>query len=277
MYYSASFFTYGKRRVIMKTVLTIAGSDSSGGAGIQADLKTFSAFGTYGMSVVTAVTAQNTMAVSRVEGISPEMVTEQLRMVFDDMPVDAVKTGMLFTADIVRAAAAFLQNRPSVPLVVDPVMVATSGSMLLTPEAVAVLKTALFPLADLVTPNLQEAEALTGLKVRTRKERETAARAIAACGCKAVLIKGGHLTDEAGDLLFRQGEFQLFSRERLDSTSTHGTGCTLASAVAAGLALGRPLAQAVADAKDYVHEAIRQGLPFGAGSGPVNHLHQRRR
>ncbi|MBN2415737.1 bifunctional hydroxymethylpyrimidine kinase/phosphomethylpyrimidine kinase [bacterium] len=256
----------------MKTALTIAGSDSGGGAGIQADLKTFTVFGVYGMSVITAVTAQNTQSVSSVQGITPAMVREQLRMVFADFPVHAVKTGMLFTAAIVEAVAAFLGQHRPVPLVVDPVMISTSGSALLAQDAVTALKSRLFPIADLVTPNLHEAEALSGITISNPGLMERAARIIAETGCRGVLIKGGHLEAEARDLLLWNDELIAFTKPRLETTSTHGTGCTLSAAIAAGLAGGSSLPDAVREAKEFVHRAMEHGLHLGAGNGPLNHM-----
>lgn len=256
----------------MRTALTIAGSDSGGGAGIQADLKTFTVFGVYGMSVITAVTAQNTRSVSSVQAITPDMVTEQLRMVFADFPVHAAKTGMLFSAAVVEATAAFLEMHPAVPLVVDPVMVSTSGSALLAEDAVTTMRSRLFPLADLVTPNLQEAEALTGVTISAPEHMELAARRIAESGCRGVLIKGGHLDAEARDLLLWNDELMTFSKPRLGTTSTHGTGCTLSAAVTAGLAGGCSLPEAVRRAKEFVHRAMENGLTLGDGNGPLNHM-----
>src|SRR5688500_11629199 len=217
--------------------LTIAGSDSGGGAGIQADLKTFSAFRVFGMSVITAVTAQNSVGVQGVENLPPAFVARQLHSVLEDFGADAAKCGMLSTAPIIEAVAAGLAERPVDKLVVDPVMVAKSGDPLLQPDARAALIGRILPLALVVTPNLPEAEALTGMPVTTRAEMEEAARRIHAMGPRNVLVKGGHLKGEAVDLLWTGRALTAFSAPRIDSTNTHGTGCTLSAAIAAGLAL----------------------------------------
>jgi hydroxymethylpyrimidine/phosphomethylpyrimidine kinase len=252
--------------------LTIAGSDSGGGAGIQADLKTFSAFRVYGTSVITAVTAQNSMGVQGVENLPPAFVARQLRSVLDDFGADAAKCGMLSTAPIIEAIAGVLAERPIPNLVVDPVMVAKSGDALLRPDAVKALITRILPLALVVTPNLPEAEALTGLPVSDRASMEEAARRIGALGPRHVLVKGGHLKGDAVDLLWDGRAFQEFSAPRVDSPNTHGTGCTLSAAIAAGLALGYPLSEAITRAKAYVTRAIREGFQAGRGVGQLRHF-----
>jgi len=252
--------------------LTIAGSDSGGGAGIQADLKTFSAFRVFGMSVITAVTAQNSVGVQGVENLPPDFVVRQLRSVLDDFGADAAKCGMLSTAPIIEALAAALAERPIDKLVVDPVMVAKSGDPLLQPDARSALIRRILPLALVVTPNLPEAEALTGMPVTTREEMEEAARRIHAMGPRSVLVKGGHLKGEAVDLLWTGRTLTAFSAPRIDSTNTHGTGCTFSAAIAAGLALGRPLAEAVREAKAYVTRAIQEGFQAGRGVGQLRHF-----
>lgn len=254
-------------------LLTIAGSDSGGGAGIQADLKTFSAFGAYGMSVVTAVTAQNTVAVERVETLPSGVIEAQIRAVLDDIGVDAIKIGMLATVPIVEVVARALANGPPVPIVLDPVMVAKSGDALLDPSAVEALRDLLLPHATLLTPNLPEAERLSGLPVSTDPERVEAAKALASAR-RAVLIKGGHATGETlVDLLWHGDAVERFEHPRQSTRSTHGTGCTLSSAIAAGLGHGRPLAVAVGEAIDYLTGAIRAAFPLGRGQGPVDHLY----
>jgi hydroxymethylpyrimidine/phosphomethylpyrimidine kinase len=257
--------------------LTIAGSDSSGGAGIQADLKTFSALGLYGASVITAVTAQNTRGVQGVETMPAAFVALQLRSVLDDLDVSAIKTGMLATREIVLAVAAALGPiAERVPVIVDPVMVATSGDALLQPDAVDAYRTALFPLAALITPNLAEAARLTGRTVATSLDQMDQGSALIADGARAVLVKGGHATgDEAVDVFVMQGYVKTFAAPRIDTRHTHGTGCTLSAAIAAGLALGQPLPIAIERAKDYLTAALRAGdtLRIGAGSGPVDHFH----
>ena len=252
--------------------LTIAGSDSGGGAGIQADLKTFSAFRVFGMSVITAVTAQNSVGVQGVENLPPAFVARQLRSVLEDFGADAAKCGMLSTAPIIEAIADVLRERPIANLVVDPVMVAKSGDPLLRPDARQALITRMLPLALVVTPNLPEAEALTGMPVTDRAGMEEAARRIGALGPRHVLVKGGHLKGDAVDLLWDGRGFQEFSVPRVDSSNTHGTGCTLSAAIAAGLALGHALPDAVARAKSYVTRAIREGFQAGRGVGQLRHF-----
>jgi hydroxymethylpyrimidine/phosphomethylpyrimidine kinase len=252
--------------------LTIAGSDSGGGAGIQADLKTFNAFRVFGMSVITAVTAQNSVGVQGVENLPPAFVARQLQSVLEDFGADAAKCGMLSTAPIIEAVAAALAARPIDNLVVDPVMVAKSGDPLLQPDARAALIARILPLAVVVTPNLPEAEALTGMPVTNRAEMEEAARRIHAMGPRNVLVKGGHLKGEAVDLLWTGRALTAFSAPRIDSTNTHGTGCTFSAAIAAGLALGRPLAEAVREGKAYVTRAIQEGFQAGRGVGQLRHF-----
>lgn len=254
-------------------LLTIAGSDSGGGAGIQADLKTFAAHRVYGMSVITAVTAQNTRQVTAVEVLPPAMVVAQIDAVLGDIGADAVKIGMLANAEIVGAVAGALRRHGVETVVLDPVMVAKSGDALLADEAVAALRDELLPLATVVTPNLPEAERLAGQPVASESERLAAARALAASG-PAVLLKGGHgLGDEVVDLLWDGREVHRFRHARQPTSSTHGTGCTLSSAVAARLAWGEPLADAVRGAIVYLQGAIRAAYPLGHGHGPVDHLH----
>jgi hydroxymethylpyrimidine/phosphomethylpyrimidine kinase len=258
-------------------VLSIAGSDSGGGAGIQADLKTFAALGCYGMTAITALTAQNTLGVSGIHGVPPEMLKAQLSAVLDDIGVDAVKIGMLHAPDIVRTVAWALRHYEVKQVVLDPVMVATSGDRLIAPDTVQVLVDELFPLATVVTPNLDEAALLLGRPIGHADELETAARDLLALGAKAVLLKGGHLPgDEVADLLVSgAGPAQRLASPRIASRNTHGTGCTLSSAIAAYLALGNPLDQAVAKARSYILQAIAMGANVytGAGHGPLNHGH----
>lgn len=257
--------------------LTIAGSDSSGGAGIQADLKTFSAFGVYGASVITALTAQNTLGVQGIETVSAAFVAEQLRSVLTDLDVGAIKTGMLANAEIVEVVASALRSVSQCPLVVDPVMVATSGDVLLAPEAVNAIKRHLLPLATLVTPNLPEAAILLASR-QACNEQEMAAQGkalLGAAGCHAVLIKGGHDGgDEATDILVSAAGVERFVRPRIATPNSHGTGCTLSAAIAALLSQGAALPEAVDRAKTYVWEGLRHGsgLGIGKGRGPVDHL-----
>ena len=258
----------------MKQVLTIAGSDSSGGAGIQADLKAMSANGVYGMSVVTSITAQNTKGVTAVHDLPISIIEQQFDAVFDDFEVAAVKTGMLSSAKIVEAVVRKLTQRTATNLVVDPVMVSKSGAALLQPEAVDKVKAALVPLALVVTPNIPEAERLSGLEIRTLAVARQAAKIIHKLGCRYVLIKGGHLLVERGtDLLYDGRFFNMYKGEFIETPHTHGTGCTYASAIAAQLARGKSVADSVQTAKTYVTEAIRHGLAIGHGKGPTNHFY----
>ncbi|HST67901.1 MAG TPA: bifunctional hydroxymethylpyrimidine kinase/phosphomethylpyrimidine kinase [Mycobacteriales bacterium] len=252
-------------------VLTVAGSDSGGGAGIQADLKTMLACGVHGMSVLAAVTAQNSLGVQGYWELPVEAVRAQLDSVLGDIGVDAVKTGMLASSALVSTVAAVLAE-VGVPVVVDPVGVSKHGDALLAPDAVAAVRAELLPVATLVTPNLYEVGQLTGVKVDTEDDLRRAADAVLALGPAAVLVKGGHLAGDAVDLLVtRDGLARTYRAPRLDNRHTHGTGCTLASAIASRLALGDPLPEAVAAAKDYVTGAIAAGFPLGAGIGPVDH------
>lgn len=255
--------------------LTIAGSDSSGGAGIQADLKTFSALGVYGASVLTAITAQNTVGVQGVEMLPAAFVEQQMASVFDDLQIGAVKTGMLGTADIIRAVAQRLAST-RVPCVVDPVMVATSGDLLIEEAAVTVIKTELFGVAALVTPNVDEAAQLLGLeRATTRDELVAQGEALRSAGCNAVLMKGGHIDSErADDVLVTADGPVIIEGRRVATANTHGTGCTLGSAIAAHLAAGFPLEAAVRASKTYLTAALEQAdrLNVGTGNGPVEHL-----
>jgi hydroxymethylpyrimidine/phosphomethylpyrimidine kinase len=252
-------------------VLTVAGSDSGGGAGIQADLKTMLAHGVHGMSVLAAVTAQNSLGVQGYWELPAEAVRAQLDSVLSDIGVDAVKTGMLASTELVATVAGVLAG-VGVPVVVDPVGVSKHGDPLLAPDAVAAVRERLLPVATLVTPNLYEVSQLTGVKVTTEADLAEAAEAVLALGPAAVLVKGGHLAGDAVDLLLtRDGTTRTYRSARLDNRHTHGTGCTLASAVASRLALGDPLPDAVAAAKEYVTGAIAAGFPLGAGIGPVDH------
>jgi hydroxymethylpyrimidine/phosphomethylpyrimidine kinase len=258
--------------MLIPKALTIAGSDSGGGAGIQADLKTFSAFRVFGMSVITAVTAQNSLGVQGVENLPPAFVAQQLRSVLDDFGADAAKCGMLSTAPIIEAVATELTSHRIEKLVVDPVMVAKSGDQLLQPEARAALADRILPLALLVTPNLPEAEVLAGIRVAEPEDMEEAARRIHLMGPRYVLVKGGHLKGDATDLLWNGRDFTRFSTPRIDSQNTHGTGCTFSAAIAAGLARGQALGDAIRSAKAYVTRAIREGFQAGRGVGQLRHF-----
>ena len=254
--------------------LTIAGSDSGGGAGIQADLKTFSALGVYGMTAVTAVTVQNTLGVRGYEAISPAFVADQIAAVVTDIGVDAAKTGMLASASIVEAVAEAVSNAAVPNLVVDPVFVSKHGHALLEEDAVESIRTRILPLATLVTPNLPEAAGLAGFPVTTTEDMVRAGEAILALGPRAVLVKGGHLEGATGadDLLVEGGRAEWIRAEWLDTRNTHGTGCTLSSAIAAHLARGEDLGEAVRAGKAFVTEAIRHALAIGGGIGPVDQL-----
>ncbi len=257
----------------MRTALTIAGSDSGGGAGIQADLKTFAAFGVFGTSAITALTAQNTVAVTGVHVVPAAFVVAQIDAVVGDLGCDAVKTGMLATAEIVEAVAAAVARHGLPNVVVDPVMVAKSGDHLLAREAVDAVRRVLLPLATVVTPNVPEAEVLTGTPIRTLAEAVDAGRALVAAGARAVVVKGGHLDrDDIVDVLVdAAGAVTRIEGPRVPGVHTHGTGCTFASAIAARLALGDGLDAAVRAAQAYVREAMRAGVPLGAGHRPLDH------
>ncbi|MCA1726547.1 MAG: bifunctional hydroxymethylpyrimidine kinase/phosphomethylpyrimidine kinase [Actinobacteria bacterium] len=250
--------------------LSVAGSDSGGGAGIQADLKTFQALGVYGMTAITAVTVQNTKGVSGFEELSAHLVAEQIRAVVTDIGVDAAKTGMLASAEIARAAAEALSETNVQNLVVDPVFVSKHGHPLLAEDAVEALRTDVLPLATLVTPNLHEAAGLAGFAVETRADMERAAGVILRLGPEAVLVKGGHLEGAAADLFARGETVEWLEAERIDTRNTHGTGCVLSAAIAAHLARGERLEDAVRLGKAFVTEAIRHGLAIGHGIGPAN-------
>jgi hydroxymethylpyrimidine/phosphomethylpyrimidine kinase len=254
-------------------VLIVAGSDSGGGAGIQADIKAVTAMNGFAATAITALTAQNTEGVHGVVAIEPAFIAQQIEVVLTDIGADALKTGMLHSAEVIGIVASSLkQHAPGVPLVVDPVMVATAGSRLLQSEAEAALRETLLPMADLLTPNLPEAEVLVGFPVKDEADMRRAAERLAQLGAKAVLMKGGHLKgDQIIDLLFHDGRFDRFVDPRIASRHTHGTGCTLASATAAGLAQKMSLRDAVARARSYVRQAIETAPGFGRGHGPLNH------
>src|SRR5271165_4076302 len=251
-------------------VLIIAGSDSGGGAGIQADLKTVSALGAFGMTAITALTAQNTTGVFGILEVEPRFVVKQIEACLSDIGCDAIKTGMLASTAIIEAVAATISDYKSVPLVLDPVMIAKGGVPLLKPESIAALKAQLLPLATVVTPNLQEAGALTGREVKTLAQMKEAARAIRDLGPANVVVKGGHLEDVAADLLYDGHEFTEFHAERIDAKDTHGTGCVFASAIAANLAQKKTVLESVTAAKTFITAAIRSGLRIGKGYGPAN-------
>ncbi|ADL13538.1 bifunctional hydroxymethylpyrimidine kinase/phosphomethylpyrimidine kinase [Acetohalobium arabaticum] len=257
----------------MKQVLTIAGSDSGGGAGIQADLKTMTRFKVYGASVITAVTAQNTLGVQGVKALNGSFVAQQLDSVVEDIDFAAVKTGMLANGEIINAVADKIEEYHLSNLVVDPVLVATSGDLLLAQEAISTLKEQLIPRAKVITPNLDEAKVLTGRKKTEQVSLKQLVKELHQFGADYVLVKGGHSRDElARDLLYDGNDVIEFTAERIDTDDTHGTGCTLSAAIASNLALGYGLAEAVKRSKDFITEAIRSGCQIGSGSNPVNHL-----
>ena len=255
--------------------MTIAGSDSGGGAGIQADLKTFAALGVFGTCAITTITAQNTVGVDAVLETPTAMIEAQIDAIMSDIGADAVKTGMLSSAEIIRCVAQRLEFHQLSPAVIDPVMVASTGYRLLRDDAVDAMRTTLLPLATVVTPNSREAAVLTGLEMNTVDDLKRAARILVnEMGAKTALVKGGHLEGPATDVLYDGADFASFTAERIDTPNTHGTGCTLASAIAAGLARGLPLPEAARRAKDYVTAAIGAGFPVGRGHGPLNHFYE---
>ena len=255
----------------MKTALTIAGSDCSGGAGIQADLKTMTMHGVYGMSVITALTAQNTTGVRAIREASSDFLQQQIDAVFEDIYPDAVKIGMVSSTELIRVIAERLRFYDAKNVVVDPVMVATSGSALMKDDAVQTLTEELLPIATLVTPNIPEAQILSGMTIGNRGDLIMAAKKIGDTYHCAVLLKGGHSINDANDLLYADGEMTWFEGKRIDNPNTHGTGCTLSSAIAANLAKGYSLADSVQKAKEYISEALEAMLDLGRGSGPMDH------
>ncbi|AOR25191.1 bifunctional hydroxymethylpyrimidine kinase/phosphomethylpyrimidine kinase [Clostridium taeniosporum] len=259
----------------MFRALTIAGSDSCGGAGIQADLKAFSANGAYGMSVITAITAQNTMGVFGIQDISPEMIKSQINVIFEDIRVDAIKIGMVSKIESIKAISSSLRNIKNLPLVVlDPVMISKSGFKLLSIDAKDTLVKELFPLTTLLTPNLPEAEEILMTEIKSLEDMKEAAQKLREFGPKYVLIKGGHLENEATDLLFDGEKFVFLPEERINTKHTHGTGCTLSSAIAANLAKGMNIEEAVKEGKRYITCAIEHGFELGKGVGPTNHFYE---
>lgn len=254
--------------------LTIAGSDSSGGAGVQADLKTFSAIGTYGMSVITAVTAQNTHGVFLVEDLSREIIKKQIEVVFDDIPPKAVKIGMVSSPEIITEIVDTLGKYNCDYLVVDPVMISKSGYSLLKPEAKENLIKYLIPKAYITTPNTLEAEEISGVKINTVEDMKIAGEKILELGPKFVLMKGGHLDGDAVDILIGKDTFEIYKSERFDRKNTHGTGCTLSSAITSYLALGNDVVEAVRLAKNYITNAIKYSFDIGGGVGPVHHFYE---
>ena len=267
------FLYHFMEELFMKHTLTIAGSDCSGGAGIQADLKTFSAHGCYGMSVIVSVVAENTSRVISIQNIEPQIIRDQIDAVFEDIPVHAVKVGMLSEAACMAATAESLEKWKPIWTVIDPVMIAKGGQALMEPASLEFYQSRIVPLADVLTPNIPEAECLTGLSIHNMDDMKIAAHKLHDIGAKNVLIKGGHAQGDATDLLFDGEEFHIFEQERIPTKNTHGTGCTFSSAIAANLANELPLLDAVKAAKRYITEAIRHALPIGHGHGPTHHFY----
>lgn len=256
----------------MKKALTIAGSDSCGGAGIQADIKTMTMHGVYAMSAITALTAQNTTGVTGIMEVTPEFLKEQIDDVFNDIRPDAVKIGMVSSSELINATADRLKSYGAENIVADPVMIATSGSRLINEDAIATLKSDLLPIASIITPNIPEAEVLSGISIHNKNDMIKAAKIISEdYGC-AVLCKGGHSLNDANDLLFADGKYKWFNGKRVDNPNTHGTGCTLSSAIASNLAKGFDIESSVQRAKDYISGAVEDMLDLGKGSGPLNHM-----
>lgn len=255
----------------MKTALTIAGSDSSGGAGIQADIKAMTANGVYSMSAITALTAQNTMGVISISEVTPQFLRQQIDSVFEDIRPDAIKIGMVPSAELMKIIAERLEFYKAENIIVDPVMVATSGSTLMQSQALSTLKERLLPIATLITPNIPEAEALSGSVINSKKDMTEAASYIAKKSNCSVLLKGGHSLHDASDLLYSNGKYRWFEGARINNPNTHGTGCTLSSAIASNLAKGYGLEEAIQLAKEYISGALSAMLDLGKGSGPLNH------
>ena len=257
----------------MNTALTIAGSDSSGGAGIQADIKTMTANGVYAMSAITALTAQNTTGVTGIMEVTPEFLSLQLEAIFTDIYPDAVKTGMVSSGELIKTISSTLKKYNAKNIVVDPVMVATSGAKLISDEAIEILKAELLPIATVITPNIPEAEVLSGMTIKNEEDMIKAAKAIYEKFNCNVLLKGGHQINDANDLLYRDGGYVWFKGKRIDNPNTHGTGCTLSSAIASNLAKGENLDDAVKHAKEYISGALAAMLDLGKGSGPLAHCY----
>jgi len=259
---------------MIKKILTIAGSDCSGGAGIQADIKTITAHKMYAMSAITALTAQNTLGVSGIMEVSPSFVSEQLDQIFMDIRPDAVKIGMVSNSEIIEVIIDKLKVYKPENIVIDPVMISTSGSKLLSEEAIDILIKGLLPLGTVITPNIPEASVLCGFEIVNEKDMVKAAQRIASYVSCGILVKGGHLVQDATDLLFINGKIHWFKSERIDNPNTHGTGCTLSSAIACNLASGKTLEESIQNAKEYVTGALRVGLNIGKGSGPLDHTYK---
>lgn len=258
----------------MKTALSIAGSDSSGGAGIQADIKTMTMHGVYAMTAITALTAQNTTGVTAISEVTPDFLKQQLDMVFEDIFPDAIKIGMVSSSELIKVIADRLKFHHAKNIVTDPVMVATSGSKLINEEAIETLKKELLPITTLLTPNIPEAEVLSGLTIQSETDMTAAAKIISETYNCAVLCKGGHNRNDANDLLYAENACHWFYGKRINTQNTHGTGCTLSSAIASNLAKGCTIQASIKQAKDYLSEAMSTNLNLGKGSGPLNHMYQ---
>ncbi|QUH18580.1 bifunctional hydroxymethylpyrimidine kinase/phosphomethylpyrimidine kinase [Alkaliphilus sp. B6464] len=257
----------------MKKVLSIAGSDCSGGAGIQADLKTFSAHGVFGMSVIVSIVAENTSRVIDIQDVTPDMIQKQIDAVFEDIEVDAVKIGMLSTPHCMKAVAEKLRQYKARNIVIDPVMYAKNGCPLMNPNAVDTLIKVVIPCADVLTPNIPEAEKISGMTISSMEDMEAAAKRIYEMGCRNVIVKGGHAIGNAIDVLYDGKQFYHYETYRINTKNTHGTGCTFSSAITSNLALGLPIPQAVEQAKQYVTTAIKHALSIGKGNGPTHHFY----
>ena len=259
---------------MIKKILTIAGSDCSGGAGIQADIKTMTVHKMYAMSVVTALTAQNTVGVKSILEADSKFVEEQIDCIFEDIKPDAIKIGMVSNSDIISTIAKKLLKYNAKNIVIDPVMVATSGGKLLNDDAIETLKDKLIPIGNVITPNIPEAEIISGIEIKNREDMIAAAKIIGDKIKGAVLIKGGHAVNDANDLLYDNGEYKWFNAKKIDTKNTHGTGCTLSSAIACNLADGKNIKESVCGAKEYLHGAIKNDINLGKGSGPLNHIYK---
>jgi len=257
----------------MEKVLTIAGSDPSGGAGIQGDLKTFSANKTFGMSVITAITAQNTNGVYAIYNIPKELIAKQIEVLFEDIPIDGVKIGMVSIVETIEVIANTLKKYEKPPIVLDPVMVSKSGAALLQPEAIEAMIEHLFPLAEIVTPNIPEAEVLTGKSIVTEMDMRKACEHLIKLGCQSVLLKGGHLEGSCIDLYYDGSQFMRYEADRIKSNNTHGTGCALSSSICANLAKGKTMDIAISEAKMDIYQSIKEGFSVGSGVGALHHFH----
>lgn len=258
----------------MKKVLTIAGSDCSGGAGIQADLKTFSALGVFGMSVIVSVVAENTCRVIDIQDVSPDMIKKQIDAVFEDIEVDAVKIGMLSTPGCMEAVAEKIRQYKPCNVVIDPVMYAKNGCPLMQPSSIDTLIKSIISLADVLTPNIPEAQKIADMEIKSHSDMENAAKKIQSMGCKAVIIKGGHSVGDATDIMYDGYKMHYYKSSRIDTKNTHGTGCTFSSAIAAQLGKGLSVEEAVGKAKEYITAAIAHSLPIGKGYGPTHHFYE---